>query len=165
MSGTISFKEFCEENFSKEFNEEADAEYERTVETGKVLKRVQEATKSAPEVEVAILWYDNWFNGPCDGVCGYNKERYFYTYVDDTLDDERIYAVVEIDSAILSEMNRRAHYYGLLESSKTEDQAKTLMKEISEWPEMDPWWGSWKVIGKFRASQVSWPVDSLSHSR
>lgn len=163
MSKTLTLEEFFSQTFSKEFLEETKKDYDLAVQEGKVLKRVQEAAKDAPRVAVEILWSDNWYNGPCDGMCIYQGERLFYTYVDDVLEPigDRVYAVVKIDPNIRIEMERRHYVYEYVHSGRFDDELSEeslarMQGEIDNWIEISPWWGDWEVVGKFRASQVAW---------
>lgn len=72
---------------------------------------ISDRTKEAPEIAAKMLWYENWYDGPTDGVCEFEGEKFWFVWTDGEDDHTRIYAVTRIDPEVLAEMVRRHEIY------------------------------------------------------
>ena len=58
-----------------------------------------------------MLWYENWYDGPTDGVCEFEGEKLWFVWTDDDEQHRRVYAVVRIDPEVMAEMVRQHEVY------------------------------------------------------
>ena len=73
-----------------------------------------DAWKTSHRIQAKPLWFENWYDGPLDGVCEVDGEKAWYVALDEIdIDgrDEIIFAATKLTPELAAELTRRQDVY------------------------------------------------------
>jgi len=72
---------------------------------------IADKAEQMPRLAVTPLWYEDWYDGVCSGICEYEGEKLWFTWINSDEKHLRVFAVVRINESMMAEFIRRHAIY------------------------------------------------------